>query len=115
MAVQPCVRCHNPIAVGSQTCSFCGAEHPHRSRPVRAAAAARRRLVVIGCVVLAVLAYVALSFVWVGGEEGPTAECRAYDAAQARYERAIGSGEEVGPDVAAQLERLRTACADSER
>jgi hypothetical protein len=113
VAVQPCVRCHNPIAVGSQTCSFCGAEHPHRSRPVRAAAVARRRMVVVGCVVLAVLAYVALSFVWVGGEER-TSQCRAYDAAQARYERAAGSGEDVGPDVIAQLDRLRAACADSE-
>jgi hypothetical protein len=69
---------------------------------------------VIGCVVAAVLTYVALSFVWVGGEER-TAECRVYDEAQARYERAAGSGEDVGPDVLAQLDRLRTACNDSER
>ena len=114
MALQPCVRCHVPVPVGSTTCPQCGAEHPHRNRPVRAAAVARRRLVVIGCVVLAVLAYVALSFVWVGGEER-TAQCRAYDEAQARYDRAAAAGEEIGPDVVARLERLRSDCDASRR
>ena len=113
MAVQPCVRCHNPVAVGSVTCAHCGAEHPHRNRPVRAAAAARRRLVLLGCVALAVLTYVALSFVWVGGEKR-TAQCKAYDKAQARYDRAASSGTDVNADLVAEVERLRAACADSE-
>jgi hypothetical protein len=71
-------------------------------------------MVVIGCVVLAVLAYVALSFVQTGGKER-SAQCKAYDAAKARYDRAATAGEEVSPDVVAQLDRLRAACEDSER
>ena len=115
MAVQPCVRCRNDVPVGAVTCPYCGAEHPHRTRPVRAAAVARRRIVVIGCVVAAVLVYVALSFVQVGSGEERTAECKAFDQAQARYQQAASSGDEVPPDLSAQLERLRRACDVSER
>ena len=113
MAVQPCVRCHAPIAVGSVTCPQCGAEHPHRQRPLRAQALAKRRLLVLGSVLLAVVALVAVSYARRGS--GRTAECKAYDQAQARYDRATSSGEEITADLIAQVERLRAACADSER
>jgi hypothetical protein len=101
------------VAVGSVTCPACGAEHPHRQRPLRAQALAKRRLVVLGLVLLAVVALVALSFA--GGGSKRSAQCRAYDDAQARYDHARSAGEDVTPDQLAEVDRLHAACAASER
>lgn len=112
MAAQPCVRCGTPVAVGAVTCPVCGVEHPHRQRPLRAQALARRRLVVLGSVLLAVVVLVALSLA--GGGSKRSAQCKAYDQARARYDHAVSAGEEVTPDQLAEVDQLHAACTSSE-
>ena len=113
MAAHDCVVCGLATPPGAVECPHCGADHPHRQRPRRAQALARRRqLVLLG--VLAGVVVLGLVVVLTGGG-GRSKQCLAYDAAQARYDQAVSSGEEDAADLGAAADRLHAACAASER
>ena len=111
MATEACVACGQQEVVGAPKCRHCGADWPHRQRAVKAEALAkRRRLVLAGVLAGAVL----LAFFVTRSGGGESRECRDYDAAQSRYDDALGGGADpADPEIVtqqAEVERLRLAC-----
>ena len=111
-----CVECGRQTAPGALKCPHCGADRPHRRRPVRAEVIARRRRLVLFGMLAATIVFAALTFL--GGGETRTQQCRDYDAAQAQYDKALGDGGDPAGDeltrLRAELEQLRVACERSE-
>jgi len=111
MATEACVACGQLEVVGAPKCRHCGAEWPHRQRAVKAQALEKRRRVVLaGALAGAVL----LAFFVTRTGGGESKQCRDYDAAQSRYDDALGGGADLAdPQVVtlqAEVERLRVAC-----
>ena len=109
-----CVVCGQQAPPGALTCPHCGAERPHRHRPVRAEALARRRRLVLGGILAGVVAWALL--IAFGGGTSRSRECRAYDTASERYDQVVAEAVPADDELARlrdDVERLRVACERS--
>jgi hypothetical protein len=106
-----CVVCGQQAPPGALTCPHCGADRPHRQRPVRAQALARRRRLVLGAILAGAVAWALL--IAFGGGTSRSRECRAYDTATQKYDQAVAEAvppEEELAKLRDDVDRFRAAC-----